>query len=285
MDKRKHDAYQKSRVRGDNYVIATTDPKLRGRINTNITDPEGAVYWYIRFNVALNPDTVSKYTMNITDMKGYILNSIITYDVTRNLIVLNPMDLYRQNEYYVLNISKKVQSAGGKSLPKSAHILFKIINNELSDFEILKSTAHIPKPRKKPASMRRDEVRELVKSKTFTPAVEAKKSVGSPTLPYGPLNIKLGWPILGLIVMGLTLLSGTTAIIVGGMAAAIAGLLQLLFQLRTKKVQSAINYLHGVSRFNRGKYKKAAEPLKKAANLDPDNELAEYAAGKVQFYL
>ena len=284
MDAKKHDTIQKNKIDAGKIVLKSTNPKLSNRITTNITDPCGAVYWYIRFNVPLEAGSVSRHTMNITDTNGYILNSIITYDESRNLIVLNPMDLYRKNEYYILNISKDVRSAKGRALGKSMHILFKLVNNEISEFEILQATA-APKPRKKPSSLKRVELQELLSSKTYTAAVDINKNVGRPTLPYRPLGVKIYWAVIGLGLMIGSILSQDTALIIIAMVLASFGVVHIVIQLRKRDVKSAIAYTVGVARFNNGKYKKAQRAFIKAAKQDPSNEFAEYAANKVQYFL
>ena len=158
-----------------------SDPALKKKITTNITDPGGTVYWYIRFNIALDPASVTKHTMNVTERNGYILNVIFTYDSRSNLIVLNPMDLYRQNEYYILNISKKVRPARGRPLSKSVHIMFKILGEQISDFQVLKNSA-VPKPRKKPVSVRRAEIKELMAAQAYEAAqAQALEELAAPT--------------------------------------------------------------------------------------------------------
>ena len=284
MTRKKHEAIQRSKIDAGNIMLKSTDTTLSTRIAANITDPNGAVYWYIRFNTLLNGETVSKHTMNITDTKGYILNSIITYDASRNLIVLNPMDLYRQNEYYILNISTKVQSAKGKNLSKPVHILFKLVNNEISEFELLKSTA-VPKARKKPSAVKRQEIKELMTVKTYSSGIDVQKNVGQPTLPFASLGIKLHWAIIGLLMMIGSVFAGNTNFIMAGMALAFLGMVHVVMQLRKKEIKAAMAYTIGAARFNRGKYEKAKKALTKATKINPNNELAEYAVNKVQYFI
>ena len=284
IDPKKHAAIEKSKIDAGNIVLKSNNPNLKTRIATNITDPNGAVYWYIRFNTLLDGESVSKHTMNVTDTKGYILNSIITYDSSRNLIVLNPMDLFRQNEYYILNISTKVRSAKGRQLTKPVHILFKLVNNEISEFEMLKNTA-VPKPRKKPASLKRQEIKELMRVKTYSKELEVEKNIGKASLPFGPLGIKLHWAIIGLILMVGSIFTQDTVLIVGAMVIAASGVVHVLVQMRKKDTKSSLAYTMGVIRFNSGKYQKAERSLKKAAKLNPKNELAEYAVNKVKYFV
>jgi tetratricopeptide (TPR) repeat protein len=267
--------------------LVASDPSLKGRITINIVEPDGTVYWYIRFNTLLDEATVCKKTMNITDTKGYILNSLITYDATRNLIILNPMDLYRPNENYILNISKKVRSLSGKYLKKPVHIMFKLVNNKMTEFEILKSTAEVPKPRKKPHSVKREEIKELMDARAIAAGKErvSKKNEVKPTLPYGTIGIKIHLSAIGLLLMVASLFTQNTNIILGGMALAVLGLAHVLLQLRKKTVLSSLNYAFGVSRFNKGNYQQAQKLFERAITQDPRNDLAEYAADKVEHYV
>jgi Flp pilus assembly protein TadD len=73
--------------------------------------------------------------------------------------------------------------------------------------------------------------------------------------------------------------------IMGGMALAISGLVHVIIQTRKKTVLSSLNYAIGASRFNNGNYRHAQKSFTKAAKLNPRNELAEYALGKVKYYI
>jgi len=288
VDKKKlavENTIEKNTINTGNLLIKSTDSSLRGKIKTNIVEPDGTIYWYIRFNMSLDPASVSKYTMNVTERSGYILNTIITYDERRNMIVLNPTDLYRQNEYYLLNISKKVKSAKGTHLKKSVHILFKLLDDKISEFEILKNTANLPRPRKKPKSIRRAERQELAASKIYADSGPIHQNIGTPNLPYGPMHVNPLLALIGVVLLGISIYVQNYYFSLGALVICIIGILHVVFQGIRKRARSAFSYMFGVILFNFSRYPSAERRFKKALNLDPTNELAEYAIGKVSFYL
>ena len=282
--KEKFEAMEKAKMDGENIKMMVSDTRLKGKITTNITEPNGTVYWYIRFNTPLDPDSVTRHSMNVTETNGYILNVIITYDSSRNLIVLNPCDLYRQNEYYLLNISTKVRSDKGKPLPKSVHIMFKLKGDEISDFKVIKNTASIPKPRKKPESVRRAEIMELMEARAQMEHKPINKTVGRPSLPYGPVALRMQLALLGVIWLGFSLFFNDFYITLIGLSLVLLGFLHICAQLTRRRTRSIINYTRGVMHFNKGRYGEAQRLLDKSLSQDPYNDLAKYAAAKVRLY-
>jgi len=282
--KEKFEAMEKAKMDSENIKMMVSDPGLKGKITTNITDPNGTVYWYIRFNTPLDPESVTKHSMNVTQTDGYIINVIITYDSSRNLIVLNPCDLYRQNEYYLLNISTKVRSDKGRPLPKSVHIMFKLKGDEISDFKMIKNTASLPKPRKKPESVRRAEIRELMETKNGEDVEKIRKTVGQPNLPYGPVAIKMQLALLGVIWLGFSLFFNDFYVSLIGFSLVLLGLIHISLQLARRRTRSVLYYTRGVMHFNKERYKDAQRCFEKSLELDEYNDLAKYAAYKVKLY-
>jgi len=279
---KKQKALEKSTIKTDKIKLSVSDTNLSDKVFTNIIDPKGAVYWYIRFNTILDSDSVSKFTMNITETNGYIIDSIITYDTTRNLIVLNPTDLYRKNEYYMLNISENVRSAKGRPLGKSVHILFKILGaDKISEFEVLKDNAAIPIAREKPKNIRKAEMAELARFKAFTEGMISPK--GLPVLPQPQMpSVNIFPAFFGVMAMLLSILFGSTSIIILSVAISVFGVFHLIRQLKKDIIRSDINYIFGVNRFNKGLYAKALSSFTKAAKLNPENSLAQLAAIKTK---
>jgi len=284
--KEKLEAMEKAKMESDNIKMMVSNPNLKGKITTNITEPNGQVYWYIRFNTLLDSDSVTKHSMNVTETNGYIINTIITYDATRNLIVLNPCDLYRQNEYYLLNISTKVRSDKGKPLPKSVHIMFKLKGDEISDFKVIKNTAGMPRPRKKPLAVRRAEIMELMEARNndTPPPNPKKKAAARPVLPYGPVMLRVQLAVLGVIWLGFSLMFNNFYVTLIGLSLVLLGFVHIIAQLTKKRTRSAINYIRGVMHFNKGRYREAQQLFNKAVAQDAKNDLAKYAAGKVKLY-
>ena len=273
MDK-KQEIYEKTKVKTEHIKVAANASDFEGRIHTHIVDPNGEVYWYIRFNTKLDPETVSKYTMNITQTDGYIINAIITYDKTRNLIVLCPMDLYRQNEYYFLNISKKVRSEKGVNLKRSVHILFKLLDDEISEFSILKNTSEVPKPKQKPKKIKLEERAHYMIKKAYEQGLDSDK------LPQAPLELNVIPAFFGLILMILSLIIGNIIFIAFAIAAALIGVLHFFGQLRDDKIKFQINYFFGNLNFDKKRYKKSREYFQKAHILDKNNAMANFALKK-----
>ena len=280
----KHELIENAKIENENIKLMVSNPELKGKITTKITDPNGTVYWYIRFNTTLDPNSITKHSMNVTQTDGYIINTIITYDSERNLIVLNPCDLYRQNEYYLLNISTKVRSDKGKPLPKSVHIMFKLKGDEISDFKMIKNTAGLPKPRKKPESMRRAEIRELMEARTSEDTAKIRMSVGRPSLPYGPVALKMRIAVVGLIWLGISLFLGNFYVTLIGFGLILLGLAHICIQLAKPQTRSALKYTRGVMYFNKERYRDAQNCFERSLKLDSDNDLAKYAVYKVKLY-
>ena len=281
----RHKKLEQARLDTDKVRMLVSDPSLKKKITTNITDPGGGVYWYIRFNTPLDAASVTKHTMNITEKNGYIINSIITYDTTRNLIVLNPMDLYRQNEYYILYISKKVCSSRGKPLAKPVYIMFKLLDDRIEEFHILTDSALVPKLRKKPDSVRRSEIREYMTAQAFAPSSRVPKLTGRPTLPFGSFVLRLQLAILGLVWLILSFFFDNFYVTLIGISLVILGLIHIIMQVLRPRIRSAIFYDMGVRRFNDGRYHAAQRHFEKSIRLDPYNEMTQYALVKVEHYI
>ena len=282
--KEKFDAMERATVDSENIKMMVNNPALKDKITTNITEPDGTVYWYIRFNTPLDPDSVTKHSMNVTQTDGYIINVIITYDSSRNLIVLNPCDLYRQNEYYLLNISTKVRSGKGKPLAKPVHIMFKLKGDEISDFKVVKNTAGLPKPRKKPDNVRRAEIAELMTAFDYEEPAPTRTTVGQPSLPYGPITLHLQLAILGLIWLTFSLFFNNFYVTLIGLSLLTLGFIHICFQLAKRRTRADINYTRGVILFNKGRYDRAQQYFDRTLELDSQNDLAKYASAKVKLY-
>lgn len=276
-------AVLKSTVKDDKIKIAANDPALRGKIHVDIKDPNDGVYWYIKFNIPLDPSSVSKKTMRVTETNGYILNSIITYADEDNMIVISPIDPYLQNEFYVLTVTTDVKSARGNNLKKEIHILFKLIDNQISEFKILQSTVKIPPPKVKPESEKRKTAEMVAKYYSFTNDV--KEKVKADKLPFADININVLSGIIGLalVLSGVLYVHNFYFTVISSVICG-AGILHIISQLSKKELRATISYDFGVMSFNRGKYKKAHKRFKKSLVLDPQNEYAEYALNKVAFY-
>lgn len=266
----------------DRIKIATSVPSLKEK--TSIDLDEGrldVVYWYIRFNIPLDPESVNHETMDVMDVEGYIMRTDISYSDKKHQIVVSPLDTYEQDVYYILNISEKVKSAKGQHLRSKIHIMFKLLGSQISEYKILRETVSLPKPKPRPKDYDQKHAPRL-KVYSFEKNMIINKDA---PLPYGSVDINLIIPVVGIVLVFISFfvsnpyLSGFSGLV------ALAGLFHIVFQLSGRKQRSQIAYNRGVYCFNKEQYAKANMLFRQALKENPDNELAEYATTKVSFYL
>jgi len=266
----------------DRIKIATSQPNLKNKIKTNIDGATDVIYWYIRFNIPLDESTVSDKTMDVTDTEGYIMRTDISYSKTNRMICISPLDTYEQNRFYLLNVNKKVKSESGKPLKTTLHILFKLYDNKISEYRILKSTAKLPKPRPRPNDY--DE-QQIKKRKTGSgSASDMIVTEGRDKMsPVGyKINMMLG--VVGLLaIAGSLFLDSLWAV---GLAALVClgGMAHIFVQLANKSLRSSMLYNKGVRQFNNGDYKEAEISFKRSLMCDPTNAKAENGIYRTSFY-
>jgi len=267
-------------VRGEKIRVGISDPELAGRVKVRLNDLSGPVLWFIKFNIILDPVTVSHKSMTVTETNGYILDTEITYDTAKNMIVMKPTDPYEEGIYYILTITRKVRSKGGNNLKRDIHIVFKIKDRRIEEYRILPPETVVEKPRKKPEKLKRETA-----ARAFSPEVKEKiDKTPAASLPYGKFGVNVLILVLGIPAALSGLLLDSQYVVLGGAALVLAGIAHLCIQLVNRKKRAAMVYNIGVMHFNAGFYKAAAKRFAKAHELDEQNELAEYAAGKVKFY-
>ena len=266
--------------------ISTSNPGLKDKIKINI-DGEGEINWYMRFNIALDETTVSHNTMTVTDTDGYIMRTDISYDPIKFMIIISPLDTYEQGVYYILSVSKKVRSARGQYLKSKIHIVFKLMDNKISEYRVLKSNVQVAEPRQRPKNyekMResRAKLYSFHKEKGLSPEEEIAMS----SVRISKIDINIFVPIVGIaaLVAGVFLRDNQTLFF------ALAGLALLafgyfLFKLTQPQQLSALYYNIGAFAFNNGRYSLAKKYFTNALAKNEDNEMAEYALNKVGFYL
>ena len=86
----------------------------------------GKFVWQIKFNTPLDPSTVNNVNLYVTTLNLAPMQTSITYDATMNVIEIEPLDSYNKNESYILHVTTKVKSKGGKSLKQPIKIQFKL---------------------------------------------------------------------------------------------------------------------------------------------------------------
>lgn len=266
-------------MKNERIRLSTTIPGMKDKIQTNIIDDTDKIYWYIKFNTALNKASVTNKTMEVIDTDGYIMRTYIAYDTDRNVIVVSPIDSYIANKYYILSISTKVKSERGQHLKKEIHILFKLVNNKISKYEILKSTAKIPQSKPRP-----DDYDDMM-SKIYSFSNDEENDIGKDILSYENIGINLLWALPGIALLLVSVFLGTLTLFIISAILCVIGVLSIAKQIANKQKRSVVYYNMGAFHFNKENYKKAEAKFIKAVSLDNNNEQAEYALTKVKFYL
>ena len=262
--------------------ISTSKPSLKNKVKTNLDGSSDVLYWHIRFNIPLDEATVSGRTMNVTDTDGYIMRTDITYNPDGHQIVISPLDTYEQNRFYLLNIKKKVRSASGKHMKSTLHILFKLLNNQISEFKTLKKNVQVPKPRPRPSDY--DERQAKRKRDTeFNQAYLDMSPLDRMTQVSLRINPIIG--ILGIVLICVGIFVGTPLFFGVGALVCACGLAHIIAQLRNRELRSAIWLNRGVRHFNGARYLKAEHAFRQALTHNARNELAEYGLYKVGLYL
>lgn len=99
---------------------------LEKKVKQNLKYKTGKFVWRVKFNTPLDVRTVNNVNLFVTDVQGKTLRTNIRYDMEENMIEVEPLEAYAQQESYVLNITTKVQSRGGQNLKAPVRIQFKL---------------------------------------------------------------------------------------------------------------------------------------------------------------
>ncbi len=265
----------KSRIK-----VVSNIPGLADKLTSNLEGSADLAKWYMKFNIPLDPATVNHRTMMVTDTEGYIMETEISYQQRNNAIVISPLNSYEENRYYILSVSKQVCSAKGQNLKRKIYIMFKLMNNQISEFQLLKSTVNIPVPKRRPP----DYDQRQSRMKKYSISDKAFEGVEQYQLPLAPLKVTIIPGLVGVALVGGSIFMGGMIYILASSGLALASFVFLVFQLTRKKNLSTLNYNRGVRCFNKEQYQRAAQLFQKAFDLDPTNEMAEYAVNKVSFY-
>lgn len=244
-----------------NFKIRATNKDLENKITTNIKGGSDEIYWYIKFNIFLDEKTVNKKTMNVTDTDGYIMRTNISYDSLKNLIVISPIDTYEQNRFYILNVSNKVKSGKGNNLKKDIHILFKLIENQISEYKLLDDTVKPPQPKIRPKGYDKKNIQKVNEEK----------------LQFAIMKINVLVGIFGLCMIFISFKLKNHTLSIASIILCIIGICHIVLQFGRKNMRSIIAYNKGVFAFNKGKYEKANICFIKALKLDSNNALCNIA--------
>lgn len=265
----------------DKINIQSSDPRLNSKISTRTIDPDEPVYWYLKFNLPLDPSSVSEDSMYVTDLGGFRMETYIEYNKKNHVITISPLMTYEKNYYYILQISTNVRSASGNNLKRQINLLFKINDDEkVDEFK--------PLSKEQPAPIVQDRPKNYdphkVKSKLYGIDQDVKESAKSGVLRAKPLKIDPTYAIIGILILIGTVFSNIPLFIGFGLAIAIYGAFTLTKQIVSSEKRSILAYNKGARFFNKEEYKKAELYFKKAYALDEYNESAEYAIEKIQYY-
>ncbi|MDR1663738.1 MAG: hypothetical protein LBR83_02315 [Clostridiales bacterium] len=264
----------------DRIRVATSKPSLKSKLKTNLSGTTDIIYWYIRFNIPLDETTVSDKTMEVTDTEGYIMRTDITYRQKNNIIVISPLDTYEQNRFYLLNISKKVQSSRGQNLRSTIHILFKLLDNQISDYKILKKDVTIPKPKPRPKDY--DKQQSSRKPNNFDMEYMDRSPRDRMTTVSFRINLWLG--VLGLLMVLAGVFLQLIWLMIVSVLVCAGGVVHVYFQMKNDELRSVWSFNRGVRHFNKARYKEAGALFRKAVDANPENELAKYGLYKISLY-
>lgn len=266
----------------DKYIKAfSTRPDIDEKIQVNITDNPNMVNWYIEFNLMLNPSSVSSRTMYVTDRKGFILETEISYIEDKNLIKIRPLERYEENQYYILNISENVCSAHNNNLKEKLHILFKIKKQQIANIKILPPNVSVPIPKHRKGYKK---IRKRVESKSKVYLFEKEQDFDKEKLKSVPIKINPVFGAVGLVLVVAAVLINFKHLIIISAVIAVIGLIHIIYQIFAKETRSNILYNIGVSFFKRENYEMAKKFFNSALRANEDNEFAEYAVNKMSFY-
>ena len=110
-----------------NYIdIESVSGGTPNLVKQNLKFKTGKFVWRVKFTAPLNPATVNNMNLYVTTLEGKSLKTSIHYDVVSNSIEVEPLEAYAQNESYILNITKNVESKGGQRLKEEIRLRFKL---------------------------------------------------------------------------------------------------------------------------------------------------------------
>lgn len=99
---------------------------MENLVKQNLKFRTGKFVWRIKFTAPLNPATVNNMNLYVTTLEEKPLKTSIRYDSVNNYIEIEPLEAYAQNESYILNVSRNVESKGGQKLNNDIRLRFKI---------------------------------------------------------------------------------------------------------------------------------------------------------------
>ena len=277
----------------DKFRVASTMSDIKDKIRINIEEGGDTIYWYIKFNVPLDKTSVTNTTCEVIDTEGYVMRTYIAYDPERNYVVVSPIDSYQNNTYYILTIGEDVRSEKGNHLKKKIHILFKLVNNKISKYEVLKASLKLPESKKRPNDY--DEfsksLSEDARGAVLAGVKEEKDMFDGGHHPHKhpqglgqmTVNINPTMAILGALFINVGFFADIPIVFFVAVVVFLLGFGHVIYQLNRNR--SSIYYNMGSNQFRKKNYEKAEGYLLKAFKIDEMNEQAEYALNRVRRYI
>jgi len=262
--------------------VTTSLPSLQGKVKIDIKEgtPLDAVYWYIKFNLPLDPDTVNGKTMQVTDTDGYIMRTVINYQPQANLISVSPLDSYEEERYYLLKISNKVCSLKGTYLRSNINILFKLYEGQMNNYLTVRQDVPVPDSVPRP-----EDYDEWQSERTLNDLDNyADNYPKRMKMELDNVKIRLWLGILGLIAVLFGIISMNIIVIAISLLVCIIGAVHIFTQWRNPRTRSKMFYNKGVKHFNQLQYQLAKEYFEASLEINPKNDLAKYAIARVGLY-
>ena len=260
--------------------LAVSDPKLKDKIQIDLSGPLDTVYWYIRFNIPLDEESVNENTMEVTDTDGYIMRTDISYQPRDNRIVISPLDSYEEQRFYLLKVSKAVRSAKGQNLKTVISILFKLYQGAISDYKVLRKDVPVPPSMPRPENY--EQLQKDRKPNDLDGYIENRKT--HTAMKTENVSMRLWVGILGVIVAAFGLATSEVMALAVGIAICIVGVTHIYFQWANREFRSSFHYNRGVRFYNKMQYGRATASFEKALAFNPKNELARYGLVRVGMY-
>lgn len=106
--------------------IESVSEEVQNKVRQTLKFRTGKFVWRVKFTAPLNPATVNNRNLYVTTLSQIPLKTHIRYDSINNYIEIEPLEPYAENESYILTITQKVRSQGGKNLKKEIQLQFSL---------------------------------------------------------------------------------------------------------------------------------------------------------------
>ena len=240
----------------DSYIEIQSTKGIKGSFATRMDVNADKIFWNIRFNIPLNPDTVNEENMDVTDVDGYTLTSVISYNTAKHAIIISPREQYKPNSTYVLNVSTNVTSKGNNPLKEEVQVVFQLKGSEISSFKILKGEDRL-------------DIDIKPSRNAPTPSQLKKNRVAV-------MNIKVNFNIAigALIIFAASMMIKNFLLTELSMLLLLAGIAHIVYQYANRRHRSILLYNRGAKCYNNSEFADAAEYFEKALICDPGNAFA-----------